>query len=252
MQQLNLFTNTRPQRITPKRNLRKNNRLNQATGVGWDLFTTQEPEEEKEMALFFLDIRNFTPFIQKHQPAEVIHIIRKLFSMFRTIIRINHGEIIETSGDGFYAAFGSGRGVTEAVNNAVRAGISILKNLEMLNEHSFEKSFQQKINVGIGVHVGKVATGNIHLGSKDHVIVMGYAVNIASRLQNATKELNNNFIVSDAVFNLLENPPVENLTTIVNLKGVTGPCHLHLIGKPYTVSCKEKAICKNGTRDGHV
>ena len=238
MQQLSLFTNARPQRIAPKRNLR-NTRLNQPAGA-LDLFTTNAPEEEKEMALFFLDIRNFTPFIQKHQPTEVIHIIRKLFSMFRTIIRINHGEIIETSGDGFYAAFASVR-VKEAVNNAVRAGISILKNLEMLNEHSFEKSFQQKINVGIGVHVGKVATGNIHLGSKDHFIVMGYPVNVASRIQTATKELNNNFIVSDAVFNLLENPPVESPMATVNLKGVTGPCHLHLIGKPYTVSCKEKA-----------
>lgn len=234
MQQLKLFTNTHPQRIAPKRNLRKNTRLNQPAGAPWDLFTTQEPEEEKEMALFFLDIRNFTPFIQKHQPGEVIHIVRKLFSMFRTIIRINHGQIIETSGDGFYAAFGSKRGVKNAVNDAVRAGISILKNLEMLNEHSFEKSFQQKINVGIGVHVGKVATGNIHLGSKDHFIVMGYPVNVASRLQNATKELNNNFIVSDAVFNLLENQPIQSPAANVNLKGVTGPCHLHLIGKPYT------------------
>lgn len=83
------------------------------------------------------------------------------------------------------------------------------------------------------MHVGKVATGNLHLGSKDHFVVMGYPVNVASRLQAATKELNNNFIVSSAVFNILKNPPLNSVPIKVNLKGVTGPCELHVIGRPY-------------------
>jgi adenylate cyclase len=163
----------------------------------------------------------------------VIQIIRKLFSTFQNIIRIHHGRIIETSGDGFYAAFGFEDKVTEAVNAAVNAGMAILETLENLNVQSFEKNLQQRIDVGIGVHVGKVATGNFHLGSKDHFVVMGYPVNIASRLQAATKELNNNFIVSSAVFKTLKSPPLASKPVEVNLKGVTGPCQLHLIGKPY-------------------
>jgi adenylate cyclase len=202
-------------------------------GVRWDLWT-QETEAEKEMALFFLDIRNFTPLIEKHQAFDVIHIVKKLFSTFQNIIRIHHGRIIETSGDGFYAAFGLDRDVTEAVNAAVQAGMAILETLENLNARSFEKNLHQRIDVGIGVHVGKVATGNFHLGSKDHFVVMGYPVNVASRLQAATKELNNNFIVSSDVFKVLKNPPMNNAAVKANLKGVTGPCELHLIGKPYT------------------
>jgi adenylate cyclase len=233
-QQLKLFTNNVPHslRVDVKRRLRKTAQPTQVSGASWDLWT-QEPEAEKEMALFFLDIRNFTPFIEKHQAFDVIHIVKKLFSTFQNIIRIHHGRIIETSGDGFYAAFGFDRDAKEAVNAAVQAGMLILNTLETLNTRSFEKNLNQRLDVGIGVHVGKVATGNIHLGSKDHFVVMGYPVNVASRLQAATKELNNNFIVSSAVFNLLKNPPANSRTAKVNLKGVTEICDLHLIGKPY-------------------
>ena len=237
MEQLTLFTGntSRSLRVHSNRRLPKNARSSRQAGINgprWDLWT-QETEAEKEMALFFLDIRDFTPLVEKHQASDVIHIVKKLFSTFQNIIRIHRGQIIETSGDGFYAAFGFDRDVEEAVNAAVRAGMSILKVLENLNTRSFEKNLHQRTDVGIGVHVGKVATGNLLLGSKEHFVVMGYPVNVASRLQAATKELNNNFIVSSAVFNRLKNPLLNNAPVKVNLKGVTEPCELHLIGKAY-------------------
>src|SRR5688572_32587670 len=126
MQQLTLFSrNTaRSLKILPSRR-RKNGRAAQVKGTRWDLWT-QETEMEKEMALFFLDIRNFTPLVAKYQALDVIHIVRKLFSTFQNIIRSHHGRIIETSGDGFYAAFGFNRPVADAVNAAVQAGMVIL------------------------------------------------------------------------------------------------------------------------------
>jgi adenylate cyclase len=232
MEQLSLFNNTipHPRRTAPKRLPRDTHR--QLHNVQRELWT-QESEAEKELVLFFLDIRNFTPLTEKHQAFEVIHIIKKLFSTFQNIIRIYHGTVIETSGDGFYAVFGLDRDLKEAVNGSVNAGRAILQSLEKMNQHSFEHNLGQRIEVGIGVHVGKVAMGTLHVGTRDHFVVMGYAVNVASRLQAATKELNNNFIVSSAVFQALENPPADTIRTTVTLKGVTEPCELCLIGRRY-------------------
>lgn len=231
--QLKLFTGhkTRYRRtgLTKRQSKNKKPVLSQ---TGWDLWT-QNTEVEQDMALFFLDIRNFTALAETHSASNIIYIIRKLFSVFQNIIRIHHGRIIETSGDGFYAAFGFDRDTKQAVHAAVQSGISILENLEILNKRSFEKNLHRKIEAGIGLHVGKVATGNIQIGSKDHMIVMGYPVNIASRIQAATKELNNNFVISSTAYQLLENPPGNKVTANVNLKGVTHPYQLHLIGKPY-------------------
>jgi len=61
---------------------------------------------------------------------------------------------------------------------------------------------------------------------------MGYAVNIASRLQNATKELNNEFIVSSDIYNLLINPPPLKSQSIF-VKGISDPLTVYLMGNPY-------------------
>jgi len=231
MQQLTLFNGPYSERRKDSTRSRKNKAQHAVNGnlTLW----SQETESEREMALFFLDIRNFTSLAEKYQATDVIHIVRKLFSRFQNIIRVYHGRIIETSGDGFYAAFGFDRTVQESVNAAVQAGIMILKALDQLNAQTFEKTLYHPIEVGIGVHVGKVAVGNIHLGSKDHFVVMGYAVNVASRLQTATKELNNSFIVSSDVFKILNDPQVKGETVNAILKGVAEPCELHLIGRAY-------------------
>jgi adenylate cyclase len=61
---------------------------------------------------------------------------------------------------------------------------------------------------------------------------MGYAVNIASRLEAATKELNNNFIVSSEIYSLLVAPAAPEPKSIV-VKGVSSPLTVYLLGKPY-------------------
>ncbi|MBL6447825.1 adenylate/guanylate cyclase domain-containing protein [Fulvivirga sp. 29W222] len=234
MKQLSLFTPSISQslQLDFKRRLKKSHRSSAQDTYQRDLWT-QDKEEEREMALFFLDIRNFTPLVEKHMAHDVIYIIRKLFSTFQTIIRSNHGQIIETSGDGFYAAFGFDRPVKSAVASAIKAGKAILESLEGLNENVFIKKLNHRIDVGIGLHAGRVATGTIHLNGKDHLIVMGYPVNIAARLEAATKELNNSLIISASAFEMLNDPPTGQPTAEISLKGVAGPFRIHLLGKSY-------------------
>jgi adenylate cyclase len=71
---------------------------------------------------------------------------------------------------------------------------------------------------------GPAIEGSIKLGPDVHRVVMGYAVNIAARLQNATKELNNNFIISDEVYRLLSIPPEKYQKRSIGLRGVSGRC----------------------------
>lgn len=208
----------------------------------WNLWT-QDVTDETEMALLFLDIRNFTPLVEAHMPQAVVHFVKKLFVTFQNIIKSHHGRIVETSGDGFYAAFGFNRSIKDAINDAVQSGFSILQKLDDLNTTSFEKNLRRKIDVGIGVHAGKVATGTIRLGDENHLVVMGYPVNIASRLQAATKTLDNNFIVSSAVYKQLDSRPTSTIVSDVTLKGVSDHFKLHLLGKPYGRKAEEQTLC---------
>jgi adenylate cyclase len=194
--------------------------------------STQQLGEEKELALMFLDIRNFTQFVESHPAFDVIHIIRKLFSSFQYSIENNKGKIVETTGDGLYAVFGYETKRAQNAQSAVLASNSILADLETLNDTYFLPHFEELIQVGIGIHIGKVVSGIVRVGKEDHSVVMGYPVNIASRLQNATKELNNEFVVSAEVYNLLINPPDIQSQSIV-VKGISTPLMIYLMGKPY-------------------
>ncbi len=194
--------------------------------------STQQLGEEKEMALMFLDIRNFTHIVESHPAFDVIHIIRKLFSSFQSRIENNRGNIVETTGDGLYAVFGCDIGREQSAKLAVQAAHAILEDLDTLNETYFVPHFEEMIEAGIGVHIGKVISGTVRVGTEDHSVVMGYAVNIASRLQTATRELNNDFIASSEIYRLLNDAPALQSQSIV-VKGIASPLTVYLMGKPY-------------------
>jgi adenylate cyclase len=200
-------------------------------GVG--ATSEQQLGMEKELALFFLDIRDFTPFMEASLPFDVIHIMRRLFTLFRKTIEEHGGSIIDTAGDGLYAVFGlKAEWVPEAAEAAVKAGISILDRLEDFNGRYLERHFNHYFEVGIGVHTGRVIVGNIGIGVNNNLTVMGLPVVIASRLQAATRQLNNTMVVSDEAYQLLS-APTSSTEAEVQLKGVLRDVRVRLMGREF-------------------
>jgi len=170
--------------------------------------------------------------VESHPAFDVIHIIRKLFSSFQSRIENKNGKIVETTGDGLYAVFGFDTRQEQSARSAVQAAYSMLEDLQTLNETYFIPYFEETIEAGIGIHIGKVVSGTVRVGTQDHSVVMGYPVNIASRLQSATKELNNDFIVSSEIYQLLiDTPAVQSQSIFV--KGVSDLLTVYSMGKPY-------------------
>ena len=188
--------------------------------------------EEKYLILFFLDIRNFTPFVETYLPFDVMYLTRKLFDIFYKIISRYNGKIIENAGDELYAVFGLGSSIREAANDSLSAGHAILYELDKLNKAYLNVYFLKEFEVGIGIHAGKVIIGEFNLGGQLKTSVMGLAVNIASRIQNATKDLNNSFIASAEIIRH-SSLKVGSSRSEVNLKGLTANYHVHLLGEPY-------------------
>lgn len=190
--------------------------------------------EERKMALMFLDIRNFTPFMEKHLAFDVIHIISKLFHIFQTTINSHNGKIIETAGDGLYAVFGMDNPDENFSEQAVKAGHALLKDIEVFNRKYLQPYFTHRFEIGIGLHSGNVIYGSLNRDMPSHMVVMGFAVNIAARLQNSTKQLNNSFVISEHIVRELDEDLERHPKTHVNLKGISDPLKVYLIGKPYS------------------
>jgi adenylate cyclase len=191
--------------------------------------------EKKELVLFFLDIRNFTPFVETYLAFDVIHVMRACYIIFNDLVKGNKGRIIDTAGDGFYAVFGLDSSLQEGADLAITAGQAILRELTRFNETYLHPYFGTNFEIGIGIHCGQVIVGEITVGQRNHLSVMGLAVNVAARIQASTRRLNNTFIASEELLTHATQK-VEGQRRLIKLRGVNGVFKVRLIGTPFASS----------------
>ena len=111
----------------------------------------------KNVTIMFLDIRNFTPFVEDKEPEEVVNYLNSLFDFMIDIVRSHHGIINQFLGDGFMATFGAPLSVENSSEHAVKTAQEILKKLES----KIDQEIIPFTRLGIGIHFGEAVTGNI-------------------------------------------------------------------------------------------
>ncbi|MBL8972016.1 MAG: adenylate/guanylate cyclase domain-containing protein [Myxococcales bacterium] len=184
--------------------------------------TPQTTGKDRQLAILFSDIRNFTPFAESHLPYDVIHILGRYFRKVGEPVIRHGGYIDKYMGDGIMAIFGLERAsAAEACLDAVAAGLGMQDSLLELNEY-ISKQFDTTFRMGIGVHVGSVIIGEMGHPQKMQFTAIGDTVNIASRIESATKELGVGLLVSAEVRALLGEAARYGLSQRVNLKGKSG------------------------------
>lgn len=108
------------------------------------------------------------------------------------------GTVWYFCGNGVLALFGLDTDPATACRKALRAASAVASNVAYLN-HQFASEVREPIQYGIGIHAGEVIVGDI--GFRGHTVftALGDAVNVASRLQDLTKELDCKVVVSEEV-----------------------------------------------------
>jgi adenylate cyclase len=196
--------------------------------------TPTAPDKEQELAILFLDIRNFTGLMESQPAQTVIQVVRRLFTAFNEIVKKFEGKVVDVAGDSLYAVFGLETGLKEAVNYAYQAAKAMFQTVNLFNKAYAEPYYGGPLEIGIGLHAGKVFVGEFGLDKAPQLSVMGLPVNIASRLQAKTKELDNDMVISEDAYQLLSDckPIVPHQT--VRLQGISEGQQVRLAGKPYS------------------
>ncbi|MDI1263739.1 MAG: adenylate/guanylate cyclase domain-containing protein, partial [bacterium] len=101
-------------------------------------------------------------------------------------------------GDGMLALFGLSSSRRDACRQAIKAAALIAANVEELNKF-LEHDLREPIRFGVGINGGDVIVGDI--GYRDHMVftALGDPVNVAARLQDMTKSLSCEVVISDEV-----------------------------------------------------
>lgn len=149
-------------------------------------------------AVLFADLVDFTNWSEKHSPKETIFLLREVHSLLSRIVFSNQGTLDKFIGDGLMATFGTPEPSSNDASNALNAMIDMVEEFESMKS-GWSLQSGTEIHLSVGVHYGTVIIGNI--GSKERLefAVLGDTVNVASRLENATREAGCRGIVSESL-----------------------------------------------------
>ncbi|MBA7555367.1 Adenylate cyclase 1 [subsurface metagenome] len=149
----------------------------------------------------FLDIRKFTPFVEQHQPEEVVAYLNALFGFMINIVQSHQGVINQFLGDGFMATFGAPVSIGNSSQLATEASQEIID--KMASEYN--KGNIPKTRIGIGLHYDEAVTGNIGSSVRKQYSITGKVVIMASRIEQLNKKYDTSLLVSEEVYNQLNN-----------------------------------------------
>src|SRR5438067_2319449 len=154
--------------------------------------------QERYLVSLFVDMRGSTQLAEKRLPFDTVFIVNRFLGAVSQAVIDNGGQPNQFVGDGMLALFGLTVNRREACRQALRAAALIAANVEELNQF-LSHDLREPIRFGIGIHGGEVIVGDI--GYRDHMVftALGDAVNVAARLQDMTKTLACEAIISEEV-----------------------------------------------------
>ncbi|MCW5737903.1 MAG: adenylate/guanylate cyclase domain-containing protein [Enhydrobacter sp.] len=152
----------------------------------------------QDVAVLFADIVGFTQLAERESPETVMRLLRRCHSVFEQAIFSNGGTLDKYLGDGVMATFGTPEVSPADCANALAAAGDIVAGVEAANAELAAAGSPQ-VRISVGVHFGPAILGNIGSKRRLEFATLGDAVNVASRLEAATRDLSCHIVASDAV-----------------------------------------------------
>jgi adenylate cyclase len=176
----------------------------------------------RRITVMFCDIRNFTRFSNTLEPEQVFGFLNEFFSEMIGVVFKHQGTLDKMLGDGLMALFGAPQDDPDHAVHALEAAIEMQQQLEVLRG-KWKQYDSSDLAIGIGLHTGDAMVGNIGSLDRMEYTAIGNTVNIASRLESATKKLGYSIVMShDTASEIPARIPLLQLMEI-SVQGVADP-----------------------------
>jgi adenylate cyclase len=141
--------------------------------------------EEREVTILMSDLRGFTALAARLTPHEVIEFLNLYLEAMVEVISRYEGTIDEIIGDAILVLFGAPLASGDHAAKAVACGLAMQLAMTEVNQRLTAKG-ATALEMGIGIHTGRVIVGNIGSVRRTKYAAVGSAVNLAGRIESFT------------------------------------------------------------------
>ena len=180
----------------------------------------------KELTILFSDIRSFTTISERLGPQETVAMLNEYFTMMVDILFHHDGILDKFIGDAMLGVFGAPFSTGEDADRAVCTAIEMMRALKKFNAKRMLKN-QDTIDIGIGISTDNVLVGNIGSMKRMDYTVIGDGVNLASRLEGATKFYHADILVGEKTYERLNYRYYTREIDLIQVKGKTQPVKVY-------------------------
>jgi adenylate cyclase len=155
--------------------------------------------DRRRISVLFCDIRGFTTISESLSPEKVVQLLNEYFERMVDVVIRNNGTLDKFIGDGMMVIFGAPDDDPYQEEHALKAAIEMQAELRKLAEKWRGEGLN--LRIGIGINSGPAIVGNIGSSQRMDYTAIGDTVNLASRLESATKEFGVGIIISEYTHN---------------------------------------------------
>ena len=186
---------------------------------------------ERVVTVMFVDLRDFTGTSENKLPFDVVYLINQFSRTMGIAVEGHNGRIDKFLGDGFMALFGVNETDKQGARNALAATEAMIAELSVLNER-LQGDLAKPLRMGVGLHAGNVILGEMGYGSARGLTALGETVNLASRLESATKEQKCAVCVSQATLDVAEFTSATLKPKRIGIRGLKSKVEMYAIEHP--------------------
>lgn len=204
--------------------------------------------ESREMSVLFADIRGFTSISEKLSPIQLKKFLNDFFTPMTKIIFDNNGTIDKYVGDMIMAFWGAPLENPNHARDAIRSGMKMIKEVKRIST-SFKSMGIAEVNIGVGINTGYMNVGDMGSIYRRSYTVLGDAVNLASRLESATKFYGASMIISARTLKGTEDDIIALHLDRVKVKGKEDAVDIY---EPLCTKAEATDIILNEVESNHI
>lgn len=191
--------------------------------------------EFKLVTILFADITGFTTVAEKLGPEQVRSLMNACFETLVPVIENYQGVVDKFIGDAIMALFGAPVAQENHPEQALRAALEMRSALE-----DFNRQHGTDFGLHFGVNTGRVVAGGIGSAGRQDYSVMGDAVNVAARLEDASARGEilvgpDTYRLTEALFDFESLPPLA-------LQGKNEPVAAYRLGSPRSMPGSRRGV----------